>query len=129
MYPPYRSFSSDLEWDHAHNDYAEALAETGIAGAVVILSALGLFVCSGVPQLGRTTGVERRLDRHSARRSVAAGCWCMDWPISICTSRQMPPGSASWPDWRPALREFTLNLIGTKRLLRFLYLIESAMAA
>jgi O-antigen ligase len=44
VYPPYRSFSSDLEWDHAHNDYAEALAETGIAGAVVILSALGLFV-------------------------------------------------------------------------------------
>jgi O-antigen ligase len=44
VYPRYRSFPSDLEWDHTHNDYAEALAETGIAGAVAILSALSLFV-------------------------------------------------------------------------------------
>ena len=43
VYPRYRSFPSDLEWDHAHNDYAEALAETGTVGAGVILSALVLF--------------------------------------------------------------------------------------
>ena len=42
-FPQYQSFPSDLTWDHAHNDYAEALAETGIAGGVLILAALGLF--------------------------------------------------------------------------------------
>ncbi len=39
----YQSFPGDLTWDHAHNDYAEALAETGAAGGALILFALGLF--------------------------------------------------------------------------------------
>jgi O-antigen ligase len=42
-YPRYQSFSSDLWIDHAHNDYAEAVAETGLIGAVLIFSALALF--------------------------------------------------------------------------------------
>jgi len=43
-YPHYQSFPSDLWIDHAHNDYAEAGAETGVVGAVLILSALALFL-------------------------------------------------------------------------------------
>jgi len=43
VYPQYQSFPSDFTWDHAHNDYAEALAETGAAGGALILCALGLF--------------------------------------------------------------------------------------
>jgi O-antigen ligase len=43
IYPRYQSFATDLMWDHAHNDYAEVLAETGIVGAALILVALGLF--------------------------------------------------------------------------------------
>jgi O-antigen ligase len=43
VFPRYQSFSTDFLWDHAHNDYAEALAETGLAGGAAILSALGLF--------------------------------------------------------------------------------------
>lgn len=43
VYPRYMSFSSDLLWDHAHDDYVEALAETGIVGGVIILFALMLF--------------------------------------------------------------------------------------
>jgi O-antigen ligase len=42
-FPRYQSFPSDSLWDHAHNDYAEALAETGLAGAAAMVSALGLF--------------------------------------------------------------------------------------
>jgi O-antigen ligase len=42
-FPRYQSFPSDFLWDHAHNDYAEALAETGLAGGAAILGALGLF--------------------------------------------------------------------------------------
>ena len=42
-YPPYQTLASDFVWVHAHNDYAEAVAETGLAGGVLILSALGMF--------------------------------------------------------------------------------------
>jgi len=41
--PRYRRQPSDLLWDHAHNDYAEALAETGLAGAVLMVWSLALF--------------------------------------------------------------------------------------
>ena len=43
-YPQYQSFASDLRIDHAHNDYAELLAETGAAGGVCMLAALILFL-------------------------------------------------------------------------------------
>jgi O-antigen ligase len=43
VFPQYQSFPSDFTWDHAHNDYAEALAETGIVGGALILFSLGLF--------------------------------------------------------------------------------------
>ena len=43
-YPRYQSYASDLWIDHAHNDYVEAAAETGLVGALLILSALALFL-------------------------------------------------------------------------------------
>jgi len=43
VFPRYQTLPGDLTWDHAHNDYAEALAETGAAGGALILFALGLF--------------------------------------------------------------------------------------
>jgi O-antigen ligase len=42
-YPGYQSFPSDLWIDHAHNDYVEAIAETGLIGAALIFWALILF--------------------------------------------------------------------------------------
>ncbi len=42
-YPGYQSVPSDIWLDHVHNDYLEALAETGLAGAVLIASAVALF--------------------------------------------------------------------------------------
>lgn len=43
-YPPYQSLPGDMVFDHAHNDYAEALAETGLIGGLLILSALVIFM-------------------------------------------------------------------------------------
>jgi O-antigen ligase len=43
-YPCYQSYASDLWIDHAHNDYVEAAAETGLVGALLILSAVALFL-------------------------------------------------------------------------------------
>lgn len=43
VFPQYQTFPTDLEWNHAHDDYVEALTETGIAGGLIILSSLFLF--------------------------------------------------------------------------------------
>ncbi len=43
-YPEFQSLITDLRIDHAHNDYAEALAETGIIGGLSIVAGLGLFL-------------------------------------------------------------------------------------
>jgi O-antigen ligase len=61
-FPPYQSFPTDLRWDHAHNDYAEALAETGLAGGALIACALGMFfrlALKGVVR-SRESGVRSR---------------------------------------------------------------------
>ena len=44
VYPPYQTEASDLVTEHAHNDYVEALTETGLLGGVLILAALVLFI-------------------------------------------------------------------------------------
>ncbi|TAM79854.1 MAG: hypothetical protein EPN47_18890 [Acidobacteria bacterium] len=43
VFPQYQTFPTDLAWTHAHNDYVEALTETGIVGGIIILSGLLLF--------------------------------------------------------------------------------------
>jgi O-antigen ligase len=42
-FPPYQSVPTDRTWEHAHNDYAEALAETGLAGGLLVVVALVMF--------------------------------------------------------------------------------------
>jgi len=43
-YPRYQSYPSDTWVDHAHNDYLEAGAETGLVGGLIILCAVALFL-------------------------------------------------------------------------------------
>jgi O-antigen ligase len=47
VYPRYASFYNGLTVDHAHNDYLELLADTGIAGGLCGLSFIGLFFWRG----------------------------------------------------------------------------------
>ncbi len=42
-FPQVQSFATDLVYHHAHNDYVEALAETGLAGGALILTGLLIF--------------------------------------------------------------------------------------
>jgi len=51
-YPAYQSFSTDSIWVHAHNDYAEALAETGLVGGLLMVVALVMFSCLAFKRLG-----------------------------------------------------------------------------
>lgn len=44
VFPSYMTHPSDLHWSHAHDDFAEALAETGLPGGVLMLWALVLFI-------------------------------------------------------------------------------------
>jgi len=51
VYPQYQSFATNTVYRHAHNDYLEALAETGIMGAVLILFAIFVFFDNTVRDL------------------------------------------------------------------------------
>lgn len=44
IYPRYQSLITDLVWEHAHDDYVEALVETGLVGGILLVVALLLFV-------------------------------------------------------------------------------------
>jgi len=70
VYPRYQSFASDLVFTHAHNDYAEALAEAGLAGGALVLLALVIFFRRAFSNL-------RERLRHEAgwvRVGAAVGC-------------------------------------------------------
>jgi O-antigen ligase len=43
-YPAFQTLTTDFRIDHAHNDYAELLAETGILGGILAAVTLGLFL-------------------------------------------------------------------------------------
>ncbi len=60
-YPRYQTFPSELWIDYAHNDYVQAITETGLAGALLILLAVVLFV--------------RQAIATPARGSIPEGGW------------------------------------------------------
>ena len=89
--PALQSFPTDLRWDHAHNDYAEALAETGLVGAAVILCALGLFFWLAFRNL-------RERLRHPAgwmQFAAAIGC-CGLLVHSLVDFNLHMPANAAW---------------------------------
>jgi O-antigen ligase len=71
VYPRYESFSEAKVFLHAHNDYVEALAETGIVGAL-----FGLFF---VVLLFRLTLANLRSSRNSFHFALYVG------PLVACT--------------------------------------------
>jgi O-antigen ligase len=90
-YPPYRSFPSDFDWDHAHNDYAEALAETGLAGLAMILAGLVLFLSLAFRNLGERLGHEPGWMQLGA----ALGC-CGLLVHSLVDFNLHIPANAAW---------------------------------
>jgi len=90
-YPRYQSFPTDLWIDFAHNDYVEAFAETGLVGALLILSALALFLRlafrdRGSPFRSRTSWI---------RLGAALGC-CGMLVHSLWDFNLHIPANAAW---------------------------------
>ena len=91
VYPRYRSFPSDLEWDHAHNDYLELLAETGISGAVLTSAALALFAFLAFRNL------RGRLRRSSGWISLGAAVGCFGLMVhGLADFNLHIPANAAW---------------------------------
>jgi O-antigen ligase len=90
-FPRYQSFPSDFLWDHAHNDYAEALAETGVAGGAAILSALGLFFWLAFRNL------RERLRHPAGWMQFAAALGCCGFLVhSFADFNFHIPANAAW---------------------------------
>jgi O-antigen ligase len=67
----YATFPTDMHWTHAHNDYLEVMAETGLPGALVLVAALLLFFPLAFRHLGA------RLRHESGWIQVGASVACV----------------------------------------------------
>ena len=90
-YPRYQSFPSDMWIDYAHDDYVEAVAETGLVGAILILSALALFLRLAFTDWGRRL----RSDGGWIRLGAALGC-CGMLVHSFFDFNLHIPANAAW---------------------------------
>ncbi|HEV2175938.1 MAG TPA: O-antigen ligase family protein [Terriglobia bacterium] len=91
VYPQYQSFPSDKLWEHAHDDYAEALAETGLVGGALIAGAVILFLRLAFRNLAR------RLSEPAGwiRLGAAIGC-CGLLVHSLFDFNLHIPANAAW---------------------------------
>ena len=91
VYPQYQSNPTDLRWDHAHNDYAEALAETGLLGGVIIAAALILFFRLAFRDL------RERLQHRNSRLGIGAALGCCGMLVhSLVDFNLHIPANAAW---------------------------------
>jgi O-antigen ligase len=90
-YPAYQSFPSDWIWGHAHNDWAEALAETGLVGGLLIVAALAMFFRLAFKRLGERL----RHDAGWIQLGAALGC-CGLLVHSFVDFNLHIPANAAW---------------------------------
>lgn len=90
-YPRYQSFPGDEVWDHAHNDFVEALAETGLVGGVLIAASIALFLRLAF------TGLRDRLRAPGAWLQVGAAVGCCGILVhSLVDFNLHIPANAAW---------------------------------
>ncbi len=91
VYPVYQTEASDLVTEHAHNDYVEALTETGTLGGVLILAALVLFIRITFSNLAV------RLKREPGWIQLGGGIACCGLLIhSLFDFNLQIPANAAW---------------------------------
>lgn len=90
-FPMYAINPTDLHWTHAHDDYAEALAETGLAGAVILAVALLLFFHLAFRHL------RERLHHEAGWVQLGAAVGCMGLMAhSFVDFNLRVPANAAW---------------------------------
>lgn len=91
VYPGYRSFPTDLVWDHVHNDYLEAIAETGLVGALLIAAAVVLFFRMAFNRL------DERLRTPAGWIEIGAAIGCIGLLVhSLSDFNLHIPANAAW---------------------------------
>jgi O-antigen ligase len=90
-YPQHQSFPSDYVWEHAHNDYAEALVESGFSGGLLILLALGIFLSFAF------RGAADRLQHPEGKIQLGAALACCGLLVhSFFDFNLHVPANAAW---------------------------------
>jgi O-antigen ligase len=91
VYPQYQSLATDQIVDHAHNDFAEALAEVGLTGGLLILISLVVFFNSF------SNSVNRGLQDIRGWIRLGAGVGCCGMLIhSFVDFNLKIPANAAW---------------------------------
>jgi O-antigen ligase len=90
-YTRYQRLSGDVLVDHAHNDFAEVLAETGLLGGLLILATLVLFFISAF----RNSGVRFEGAKQWICFGAAVGC-CGLIIHSFADFNLHIPANAAW---------------------------------
>jgi O-antigen ligase len=109
-YPPHQSIPDDRVWAHAHNDYAEVLAETGLAGALMVLGALLIFFRQAF------RNVADRLQNESGRLELGAAIGCCGLLVhSFVDFNLHVPSNAAWFVVCLAMATSTLSQFAVQR--------------
>jgi O-antigen ligase len=91
VYPHYETVPSDLVTEHAHNDYVEALTETGLLGAVLILAGLLLFI----PNIFRNLSAQLKYEPGWIQMGAGVAC-CGLLVHSFVDFNLQIPANAAW---------------------------------
>jgi O-antigen ligase len=106
VYPPYETHASDLVTEHAHNDYVEALTETGWLGGALMLAALLIFV----PTTFRNLTVQLRRESGWIQLGAAIAC-CGILVHSFVDFNLHIPANAVWFGFCAGLASFSGRMI------------------
>jgi O-antigen ligase len=91
VFPSYADFATDRYWNHAHDDYAEVIGETGVLGGVLIVIALIMFFRYAFRGLGE------RLRQESGWIQVGATLGCVGLLVhSYVDFNLRIPANAAW---------------------------------
>ncbi len=91
VFPQSQSFASNVVWDHAHNDYIEALVDSGLIGSLLVMVALGLFFRLAFGKL------HRRLRLPYGMVQLGAGIGCCGLLVhSLSDFNLHIPANAAW---------------------------------
>ena len=95
VYPQYQSLPTDLTVDYAHNDFVEAIAETGVIGTVLIVWALVIFFRLSFRNLGERLREDSSLPGGWIQVGAAVGC-CGLLVHSFFDFNLHIPANAAW---------------------------------